>query len=264
MPVQINNSGIRICSASRRAVADGVVLTANGVRAMGCGSLVGSPLQTVDVPLERRTWRLDELATDDSTAAVFSSTGPGFCHVARARFGRCSRRGSLSAIHYPAQPVMNVLALLDMPVRPFGTGCVIRGFACSSGTDTRERFPSTRGRLDPSGRIGVLAALRSLNAGDASAGELDARATPRRALPRLLARRPIRAVSDPIRTGPRTAALALSVPGRDARHRILGQFVRADGRWQVAATTECAIAVANRIPCTSGVPALFPGSVWLP
>jgi hypothetical protein len=242
--------------------AHDAALTANGLLAIGCGPLVGSDLRTLDVPFDRRTWQLDRLASDPSTAAVFSSAGPGFCQVTRARFESCRRRGPLAVVRYAPQPLVNVLALLDMPLRPFGADCVIAGLRCSSGADAKDRFPLRRGRLSRAERIDVLASLQALNRGDASAGELDAHQTRRKAISRLLDRHPVEPLAAPYRTGPTTAAVELRIPGRDAPRRVLGQLVRVHGRWKVAATTECAIATARSIPCASGVPTLFPGLVW--
>ena len=133
-----------------------------GLLADGCGPLVGSKVTTVDVPYERRTWQLDRLATQRSTAAVFSRAGPGFCRVAWARFPSCERRGDLAVVRYPSQPTLNVLALLDMSVRPFGSDCVVAGFECSSGSDTRRRFPIDRGAVSAGDRTAIRASIASV------------------------------------------------------------------------------------------------------
>jgi hypothetical protein len=184
--------------------------------------------------------------------------------VADVRFRSCERRGTLAVVRYDPQPLLNVLAQLDMPVRPFGSGCVVTGFVCSSGTDTRSRFPVNRGRLDGAQRAAVVASVRSLNLGDASAGELRAHDASRRAISRLLARHPIKVLGEPFRIGPTSAAVELRIPTRDGHRRILGHVVRSGDRWKVATTTECALAVANGIACASSVPALYPGLIWSP
>ena len=231
----------------------------------GCGPLVDSPLHTIDVPYDRRTWELERAATQRSTAAVFSPAGPDFCAIASARFDACERKGSLAVVRYPAQPILNVLANLDLPIRPFGDGCVIANLVCSEGTDTRARFPRAEGPIIKDSPDGVeindaLARYSADRAGSAEPGPgFD---VTNAALLPLLQGQPL-AASLIKRIGPHTVSLVLNVPtSAGADMTILGQMVRRDGRWMLAWSTQCAIAGLNQVPCRSAVPMLFPGSTW--
>ncbi len=255
----------RLDAFARRSHATIAVLPAGGTLADGCGPLVDSPLQTIDVPYDRRTWELERAATQRSTAAVFSPVGPDFCAIASARFDACQRDGSMAVVRYPAQPILNVLANLDLPIRPFGDGCVIANLVCSAGSDTRARFPRAESRITPNSPDGVeiadaLAGYTSERAGTAEPGPGSRDTDP--ALVSLLRGRSL-APSLIRRTGPHTASLVLKVQsGASGETKILGQMVQRKSRWMLAWSTQCAIAGLNRIPCRSAVPMLFPGSTW--
>ncbi|MEO6470075.1 MAG: glycosyltransferase family 87 protein [Acidimicrobiia bacterium] len=254
----------RLDAFARRTRATLAVLPAGGTLADGCGPLVDSPLHTIDVPYDRRTWELERAATRPSTAALFSPVGPDFCAIASARFDACEREGTMAVVRYPAQPILNVLANLDLPIRPFGDGCVIANLVCSAGTDTRERFPRAERRIAADSPDGVAIA-------DALAGYTEDRAgsaepgpgfgdTNAALFPLLQGRSLAPGVMR--RTGPHTVSLVLKVPSGTAARKILGQMVQRDGRWMLAWSTQCAIAGLNRIPCQAAVPMLFPGSTW--
>ena len=254
----------RLDAFANRSRATIAVLPAGGTLANGCGPLVDSLLHTIDVPYDRRTWELERAATQQSTVAMFSPVGPDFCAIASARFNACERDGSMAVVRYPAQPILNVLANLDLPIRPFGDGCVIANLVCSAGTDTRERFPSAESRITAGSPDGLeiadaLAGYVAEQAGTAEPGpgfgETNTALLPllhgRSLTPSLIRR-----------TGPHTASLVLQVPSGTDATRILGQMVQRNGRWMLAWSTQCAIAGLNRIPCQSAVPMLFPGSTW--
>ena len=254
----------RLDAFAKRSRVRIAVLPAGGTLADGCGPLVNSPLHTIDVPYDRRTWELERAATQRSTAAVFSPVGPDFCAIASARFDACERDGSMAVVRYPAQPILNVLANLDLPIRPFGDGCVIANLVCSAGTDTRARFPRAESRITADSPDGVeiddaLAGYTAERAGSAEPGPgFDG--TNAALLPLLQGRSLAPSVIR--RTGPHTASLVLKVPSSTGVTRVLGQMVQRDGRWMLAWSTQCAIAGLNRIPCRSAVPMLFPGSTW--
>ena len=210
----------RLDAFAKQSRATIAVLPAGGTLANGCGPLVDSPLHTIDVPYDRRTWELERAATQRSTVAVFSPVGPDFCAIASARFDSCERDGSMAVVRYPAQPILNVLANLDLPIRPFGDGCVIANLVCSTGSDTRARFPRAEGPIAKDSPEGAeindaLAGYIAGRAGSAETGpgsdETNAALLPllqgRSLTPSLIRR-----------TGPHTASLVLSVPsGTDAR-----------------------------------------------
>ena len=254
----------RLDAFAKRSRATIAVLPAGGTLANGCGPLVDSPLHTIDVPYDRRTWELERAATQRSTAAVFSPIGPDFCAIASARFDACERDGSMAVVRYPAQPILNVLANLDLPIRPFGDGCVIANLVCSEGTDTRARFPRDKGPItkDSPDRVEIKDALARYTADRAGSAEpgpgFDA--TNAALLPLLQGQS--LAASLIKRTGPHTASLVLNVPSGTGATRVLGQMVQRDGRWMLAWSTQCAIAGLNQIPCRPAVPMLFPGSTW--
>ncbi len=254
----------RLDDFAKRSHATIAVLPAGGTLANGCGPLVDSRLHTIDAPYDRRTWELERAATQRSTAAVFSPIGPDFCAIASARFDACERDGPMAVVRYPAQPILNVLANLDLPIRPFGDGCVIANLVCSAGTDTRARFPRAESRITADSPEGVeiadaLARYSADRAGSAEPGPgFDV--TNAALLPLLQGQRLAPSVIR--RTGPHTASLVLRVPSGTGATRVLGQMVQRDGRWMLAWSTQCAIAGLNQVPCRSAVPMLFPGSTW--
>ena len=249
-----------LVTTATRAGADGLVLPLAGVLAEGCPPVTGTDLPTLDIPLERRTWVLEDAATDRATALLVADVPAGFCRIAAARFDACTRRGRDAIVRFGPRPTLDVLAALDLPVRAFGPDCVVAGLACSSGEDTRLRFPQHRGTPDPATRAELTSALDRFTRGDAAAAEPGATGSVTRLARRLGAGR--LTAAHWFLTGPDTAAVDLHLTGPRGSRRFLGQLVRIDGTWRVAATTRCALATTVGLACTAPVPGFLPGSTW--
>jgi hypothetical protein len=240
---------------ARAAHVDTIVVLNDPWTAMGCEARFGSSFRTLDAPYERRAWRLREFATRSSRAALFYP-GLGLCDLAARRFTSCETRDVFAVVHYRPQPLLNVLALLDIPVRAFGSRCAVDAFWCRSGTDARRAFPRRVGAAD--GRL--AAAVNAISRGDASYAEPGPQRTA--VLPALEGRLRGRtiAVRDGFRSGPRTYAATLRVPTAHGRRDLLGQFVVLDGRVTVSESTLCALGTRLGVACAPGSP--FGESVW--
>jgi hypothetical protein len=257
-----------VAQAVRAAHADAAVLLGLGefatdnASALGCEALSSTHVPMLDVPQERRAWRLRAATNASPHSIVVGPVDPGFCAIAARRFAGCEQSGNFAAVHVASGTLTNALALLDLPVRPFGTGCVLTVSSlassllrCGSGTDARLAFPTRGAAVDPGSPL--FAALTSA----VTDANIESGLAPgaSRALTGVLAN-PVVSLRDAFATGPTTYAATLTIPAGARTLSLLAQFVLEDARPVLSLSTACAIAVRNEISCPSPLP--FPGALW--
>ncbi len=260
------------CDAVARAVraknADAVVLLGTGAlvrnntSAVACDALGSGRVLMIDAPDERRAWPLHAADTTTAHTIVIGPVSPGFCAAAVRRFAGCEPAGDFAAVHVSSERLTDVLALLDIPLRPYGNGCVlsISSLAssllrCRTGTDARLAFPTRGATVDAGSDLFVAlhdaVSVPRLEPGLSTSTD--------RALAGVLTR-PNVSIRDAFATGPTTYAATLTIPAGAQTLSVLAQFALVDGKPALSLSTACAIAMRNGISCSSPLP--FSGALW--
>jgi hypothetical protein len=114
----------QLSAAAHSTHASIIVFTDDAAMAYGCGALDYGRTDTLLANDERRTWRLYEERRRTRSAAVLAGVHPGYCGYAGPRVDRC-RPVAPDAVEltFPSQSVLGLLAMLNVPVRPFGPNC---------------------------------------------------------------------------------------------------------------------------------------------
>ncbi len=239
----------RIEAAAARAGADLVVLPLGGTRAFACAGRTGNTLETLDIPFERRTWLLERAARVPVRTVLVRPVPSDFCAVARRRAIRCRQAHGVAVLTARRQPALNLLALIGLSVRPFGPGCRIVGTRCAGGTDARRAFPEPVGTVPAAARTEVGEAWRGVLRGDSSWSEpMPGVHQTVAAIERRRHGRPVPRLRNVSMTGPRS--VRAEVRGAEGAPQSVEQFVLVDGRWRVARSTVCAVAVDLGAQCT--------------